>query len=306
MADILVQQLLNWLTLGSTYALIALGFSLLFGVLKVIHFSHGDVSLIAPFIALAVVQWLISSTAGAVGPLGLIAACAIAIVFTGLLGVLLDWLVIRRFRDAPAMMALVATVALGIVLREIVRHVYPNGSNPHPFPQLLTEQIVLPGGLALPSFSLFAIGTSVIAVGLLFLVLHRTPLGVRIRAVSQDREAARLMAIDPRRVFWATFFIASAVGAVGGLFFASYAGVVRFDFGIQAGLIGFSAAVVGGLGSMSGAIVGSLLIAGLDTVIQATVPNGASYRLVFAFLLVIAVLVFKPSGLFGRVVIEKV
>ena len=306
MADILVQQLLNWLTLGSTYALIALGFSLLFGVLKVIHFSHGDVSLIAPFIALAVVQWLISSTAGAVGPLGLIAACAIAIVFTGLLGVLLDWLVIRRFRDAPAMMALVATVALGIVLREIVRHVYPNGSNTHPFPQLLTEQIVLPGGLALPSFSLFAIGTSVIAVGLLFFVLHRTPLGVRIRAVSQDREAARLMAIDPRRVFWATFFIASAVGAVGGLFFASYAGVVRFDFGIQAGLIGFSAAVVGGLGGMSGAIVGSLLIAGLDTVIQATVPNGASYRLVFAFLLVIAVLVFKPSGLFGRVVIEKV
>ena len=127
-----------------------------------------------------------------------------------------------------------------------------------------------------------------------------------IRAVSQDLDAARLMSISPSRIFRATFFIASAIGAIGGLFFSSYAGMVRFDFGIDVGLIGFSAAVVGGLGSMPGAIIGSLLIAGIDTLDQATVPNGASYRLVFAFLLVIAVLVFRPSGLLGRPLIEKV
>ena len=97
-----------------------------------------------------------------------------------------------------------------------------------------------------------------------------------------------------------------AIGAVGGLFFSSYAGMARFDFSIEVGLIGFSAAVVGGLGSMPGAIIGSLLIAGLDTLVQAVVANGASYRLVFVFLLVIAVLVFRPSGLLGRTPVEKV
>ena len=114
------------------------------------------------------------------------------------------------------------------------------------------------------------------------------------------------MAISPSRIFRMTFFIASVVGAVGGLFFSSYAGMARFDFSIEVGLIGFSAAVVGGLGSMPGAIIGSLLIAGLDTLVQAVVANGASYRLVFVFLLVIGVLVFRPSGLLGRTAIEKV
>ena len=125
-------------------------------------------------------------------------------------------------------------------------------------------------------------------------------------ADSFARNIARLMAIRPGRIFAATFFLASAVGAIGGIFFASYAGVVRFDFGIQLGLIGFSAAVIGGLGSMQGAILGSLLIAGIDTLVQATMVEGASYRLVFAFLLVILVLVLRPSGILGRPVMEKV
>ena len=140
----------------------------------------------------------------------------------------------------------------------------------------------------------------------LYVVMRHTPLGMRIRAVAEDRNIARLMAISPSRIYAATFFIASAVGAIGGIFYASYAGVVRFDFGIQLGLIGFSAAVIGGLGSMQGAILGSLLIAGIDTLVQATMAEGASYRLVFAFLLVIFVLVLKPSGILGRTVMEKV
>jgi branched-chain amino acid transport system permease protein len=300
-----LQQLLNWVTLGCTYVLIAVGFSLLFGVLKIIHFSHGDVSLVAPFVALAVIQGMLGAApAGGAG--GLALACLAAVLATGILGVLLDVLVIRRFRDAPAMMALVATVALGAVIRETIRHVFPNGSNPQPFPTLVSARVHLPGGASLPAFSLFVLMSSVVVVTLLFVLLRHTPLGLRIRAVSQDREAARLMAIDPNRIFLATFFIASAIGGLGGLFYTSYAGVARFDFGIQAGLIGFSAAVIGGLGSMPGAIVGSLLIAGLDTLIQATVPNGAAYRLVFAFILVILVLVFRPAGLFGRVTVEKV
>jgi branched-chain amino acid transport system permease protein len=304
MGSEIFQQVLNWLTAGAIYTLIAVGFSLLFGVLKVIHFSHGDVAMVAPFIALAVLQWVIGTTAASVGDLLL--GCIVAVAVVGVLGVVLDKLVIQRFRNSPEMMALVATVAIGIVIRESVRHFFPNGANPHPFPRLVDWHLDLPGGLQIPGFSLFTIVTSVVTVGLLFLLLHRTPLGARIRAVSQDHEAARLMAIDPRQIFFAAFFIASAVGAIGGLFIASYTGVVRYDFSLQVGLIGFSAAVIGGLGSMTGAILGSLLICGVDTLVQSLVPNGAAYRLVFAFAIVIAVLIFRPAGLFGRVVVEKV
>lgn len=147
---------------------------------------------------------------------------------------------------------------------------------------------------------------AVALVGVLLYVLHHTPMGMRIRAVSQDRETARLFSIAPGPVFRNTFFIASATGAVGGIFLASYAGVVRFDFGVQAGLIGFSAAVVGGLGRLGGAIVGSLLIAAIETIVQGYVPNGTSYRLVFVFALVILVLIFRPAGLFGVQKMEKV
>lgn len=301
----LAQHLMNWLVLGSIYTLVALGFSLLFGVLNVIHFSHGDVAIVAPFVVLATVQVLISTVLPAGNLAALVLACLAAILVVGLIGVLLDWLVIRRFRKAPAMMALVATVALGTVVRELIRTLYPQGSNPKPFPRLIESRIMI-GDLAVPMFSLFAIATAVLMVLMVFAVMRFTPLGQRIRAVAEDRDIARLMAIRPNRIFAATFFIASAVGAIGGILFASYAGVVRFDFGIQLGLIGFSAAVIGGLGSMQGAILGSLLIAGIDTLVQATMAEGASYRLVFSFLLVILVLVLKPSGILGKPVMEKV
>lgn len=305
MSDMFFQQILNWITLGSIDALIAVGFSLLFGVLNIIHFSHGDVSLVAPFIALAVMQAVGGALGETPSPAMFVLFAFIAILLTGLLGVLLDILIIQRFRHAPAMMALVATVALGIVLRELVRLLFPSGSNPHAFPRLVSGDFALMG-MQIPTFNAAAVVVSVLSVATLFFILNRTQLGLHIRAVSQDYDAARLMSISPSRIFRATFFIASAIGAIGGLFFSSYAGMVRFDFGIDVGLIGFSAAVVGGLGSMPGAIIGSLLIAGIDTLVQASVPNGASYRLVFVFVLVIAVLVFRPSGLLGRPVVEKV
>ncbi len=303
MDALVVQHLLNWLVLSSIYTLIALGFSLLFGVLDVIHFSHGDVSMAAPFVALGAIQIMAVQaipTAGA-----LLLAILLSMVVIGLLGVLLDWLVIRRFRAAPAMMALVATVALGTVIRELIRTFYPQGSNPKPFPAIASDVIRM-GEIVVPVFSLIVIVVSVLTVIALFLLLHHTPVGVRIRAVAEDRAVARLMAIRPDRIFAFTFFIASAVGAMGAVFFVSHAGVVRFDFGVQLGLIGFSAAVIGGLGSMQGAILGSLLIAGIDMLVQIGVPDGASYRLVFIFLLVIAVLVLKPSGILGKPVFEKV
>ena len=305
MDALVVQHLLNWLVLGSIYTLVALGFSLLFGVLDVIHFSHGDVAMVGPFVALAVVQAAVGGLLPAAGLSALLIAILAAMLVVGLLGVVLDWLVIRRFRTAPAMMALVATVALGSVIRELIRSFYPQGSNPKPFPAIASGTIQL-GEVVVPVFSLIVIAVSAAMVLALFWLINHTPVGMRIRAVAEDRNVARLMAIRPDRIFAVTFFIASAVGAIGAIFFVSHAGVVRFDFGVQLGLIGFSAAVIGGLGSMQGAILGSLLIAGVDSLVQMTVPDGASYRLVFIFALVILVLVLKPSGVLGKPVFEKV
>lgn len=305
MDALVAQHLLNWLVLASIYTLLALGFSLLFGVLDVIHFSHGDVAMVAPFVALLAVQTVATVAAPMGAPAALLLAILVSMVAIGLLGVLLDWLVIRRFRNAPAMMALVATVALGTVIREMIRTFYPQGSNPKPFPTIASGSFTI-GDLVIPSFGLIVIGVSVATVVALFALLTHTPIGMRIRAVAEDRNIARLMAIRPDQIFAVTFFIASAVGAIGAVFFVSHAGVVRFDFGVQLGLIGFSAAVIGGLGSMQGAILGSLLIAGVDVLVQIAVPDGASYRLVFMFVLTILVLVLKPSGLLGKPVFEKV
>ena len=305
MDPFIAQQIVNWLVLSSIYALIALGFSLLFGVLDVIHFSHGDISMVAPFVALGSMQFLLATAVPVGSVAGLALACLIAIVVTGLFGIFIDWLVIQRFRHAPPMMVLVATVALGAVVRELIRTLYPQGSNPKAFPTLIDGSFAI-GGVVITALGLFIVATAIILVLAVYLVIRYTPLGARIRAVAEDRDIARLMAIRPNRIFAATFFIATAVGAVGALFYVSYAGVVRFDFGIQLGLIGFSAAVIGGLGSMQGAVLGSLLIAGVETLVQATLAEGASYRLVFGFVLVILVLVLKPSGILGKPVYVKV
>jgi branched-subunit amino acid ABC-type transport system permease component len=305
MTELLVQQLVNWITLGCIYALLAIGFSLIFGVLNVIHFSHGDVAMTAPFIALALVQTA-AVMLGASGPLWLVAAILVTILVVGLIGIVLDKVVIRQFRDAPAMMALVATVALGIVIRELIRHLYPSGSNPQAFPRLVSGMAFEFAGVAVSWFALVTVLVTVALVALLYFFLRHTGLGLRIRAASEDRVVARMMGIKDTRVFRATFFIASGIGAIAGLLFASYAGVTRFDFGIMAGLLGFSAAVIGGLGSMPGAILGGLIIAGIEVLAQTFVPDGASYRLVFVFVLVIVVLVFRPAGLLGRTAMEKV
>jgi branched-subunit amino acid ABC-type transport system permease component len=304
MDSLLVQYLMNWMVLGCIYTLVAIGFSLLFGLLNVIHFSHGDVSMVAPFVALAVLQALLGALAGS-GATAMVVALLVAIGATGLVGIGADRLVIRRFRRSPAMMALVATVALGTVVRELIRAIYPQGSNPKAFPAIVEGTFSI-GAAQLPLQPVAIIVSSIVAVALMYVLLQKSPIGTRIRAVAEDRETARLMGIFPERVFAFTFFLASAVGALGALFFASHAGVVRFDFGVQLGLIGFSAAVIGGLGSMNGAILGSLAIAGIEALVQANMADGASYRLVFVFLLVILMLCVRPSGLLGKPVVEKV
>lgn len=298
----LLQQSINWLMLGCIYALLAVGFSLLFGVLNVIHFSHGDVSIIAPFAVLSLAMFLPQPVSASSLALLFVAA----VIITGVLGVCIERVVIRPLLNSPPLMALVTTVALGIVVRELIRHLFPGGSDPQAFSFPITGAALSLMQVKIGWLLLVDIGLTAALLLSIWFVLHRTSVGIEIRAVTQDLDAARLMGIKPSRIFRVTFFMASMTGGVAALLYTSNIGAVRFDFGILIGLMGFSAAVIGGLSSIPGAIVGGLLIAGVETLTQAFLPGGSSYRLVIAFSVVILFLIFKPAGLMGRMTLEKV
>jgi branched-chain amino acid transport system permease protein len=307
MAEIL-QQLINALLLGCTYTLIAIGFNLFFGALNVVHFSHGDVCILGAFVILILyslmkfVGLLTSIPAFLSVPLLIL----LAMIVTGFLGVLFERVVIKPFRYAPLLMVLVATVALGIVIREAVRLSFPHGSNPQVFPRILPQKSFQWGGVFLRVDSLIIFGITFLLIVMMFLFIKRTKMGAAIRAISQDAEAAMMMGINMDVTVAATFLIGSALGAVAGILIGAYNNIIRFDMGLMGGVKGFSAAVVGGLGNVYGAIIGGLILGFVETFAAAFVPGGTPYTDVFAFLVVIFFLIFRPSGIMGEKVYEKV
>ncbi len=307
MAEI-VQQLINALLLGCTYTLIAIGFNLFFGALNVVHFSHGDVCILGAFMIL--ILYGLAKLAGILTsvPSFLLIPLIIllAMSLTGLVGAFFERVVIKPFRYAPLLMVLVATVALGMVIRETVRLSFPHGSNPQIFPRILPATSFQWGGVLFRLDSLIIFGTTLFLISMMFLFIQRTKTGAAIRAVSQDTEAAAMMGINIDRTVAITFLIGSALGAIAGVLIGAYNNIIRFDMGLMGGVKGFSAAVVGGLGNVYGAIIGGLILGWVETFAAAFIPGGTPYTDVFAFLVVIFFLIFKPSGILGEKVYEKV
>ena len=304
----IIQQMINGLLLGCNYTLIAMGFSLFFGALNVVHFSHGDVCILGSFLLLVLHSVLIASGLLDFLPLPgkILLAVLSAALLTGLIGVLLERVVIKPFRHAPLLMVLVATVALGTIIRESLRIFYPQGSNPQIFPQLLPGGSFALGSITIRYENLIIFLSTVALITLVFLFVERTRLGMAIRAISQDMEGATMMGISLNRTVAVTFLMGSSLGALAGILNGAYIGIIRFDMGLMGGIKGFSAAVVGGLGNIYGAIFGGLLLGMVETFASALIPGGTAYKDVFAFLVVIFFLVFKPSGILGEKVYEKV
>jgi branched-chain amino acid transport system permease protein len=303
-----IQQIVNGLLLGCNYTLIAIGFSLFFGALNVVHFSHGDVCILGSFIILILHQ--LATAIGlfnflpAIMTIPLVIACAAAL--TGLLGVVFEKLTIKPFRQSPLLMVLVATVALGLIIRESVRLFYPQGSNPQIFPTLLPDGGFALRGLFLRYDSLIILAGTMLLITLVFMFVQRTRMGAAIRAISQDTEAAMMMGININATISVTFLLGSGLGALAGILNGAYISIIRFDMGLMGGIKGFSAAVVGGLGNIYGAILGGLVLGFVETFASVFVPGGTAYKDVFSFLVVIFFLVFKPSGILGEKVFEKV
>ena len=299
---------MNGLLLGCNYALIAIGFSLFFGALNVVHFSHGDVCILGSFIFLLL--YLIGSVTGLLNLLpagfGGIFIILLTLVITGLLGTLIERVAIKPFRYSNELMPLVATVALGLVIRESIRLFYPEGSNPQIFPDILPQGHLDIAGFILRYDNIIIVLVTLSVISGLFFFIRYTRRGRAIRAISQDREAAMMMGVKLDKTVAVTFLLGSGLGALAGILNGAYIGLLRFDMGLMAGVKGWSAATIGGLGNIYGAIIGGFLFGFVETFSSAYIPGGTAYKDALAFLVVIFFLIFRPAGILGEKVYEKV
>jgi branched-chain amino acid transport system permease protein len=301
----LAQYVMNGLMLGMMYALVAVGFTLFFGVLDVIKFSHGDVLTVGAFAGLA--TYLGLSLAGISSPVILVACVvAVAAVCMAVLGALIARYLVLPLRSAPPLNTLLITLMLGTVLRESVRLFYPEGANPKPFPALLPTDSVNMGNfnLRLDNAMMLLAGALVI-VGV-HLLLNRTKLGLAIRAVAQDEETAKTMGINFKLIVLITFGLGSALAAFAGIMNGLYYSEINFGMGLLLGVIGFSSAIVGGLGNIYGAILGGFLFAALQTIGAVALPFASAYKDVFAFGVVILIMAWRPTGLIREKISERV
>ena len=302
---LVAQYVMNGLMLGMMYALVAVGFTLFFGVLDVIKFSHGDVLTVGAFTALATFVGLQALGSNSQW-FDLVVLLVVATFAMALLGTLIARYFVMPLRTAPALNTLLITLMIGTVLRESVRLFYPQGANPKPFPALLPRASFDFGSfnLRLDNVLMLAAGAGVI-IGLQW-VLGRTKLGLAIRAVAQDEETARTMGIDFTAIVLVTFAIGSAMAAFAGVMNGLYYNEINFGIGLYLGVVGFSAAIIGGLGSIYGAILGGFLFAGLQTVGAVLLPFASAYKDVFAFGVVIVIMAWRPTGLIREKISERV
>jgi len=304
------QYIFNGLMLGMIYAMVAVGFTLFFGVLDVIKFSHGDLLMVGAFAGLTASLGL--SHLGIETPwLQLPAVVLFAVGLTGVLGALIARYLVLPLHKAPPLNTLLATLMLGTVIREAVRLFYPDGSNPKPFPAMLPTNNIELGTLALRVDNLILLGSGLAAVGAVHFLITRTKLGMAIRAVAQDGETARLMGINFDAVVLFTFALGSGLAALAGIMNGLYYNEVNFNVGLLLGVIGFAAAILGGLGNMYGAIIGGFLFAALQVMggalLPALVPDiPSAYKDVFAFAVVIVFMAWKPTGLIAEKSSERV
>lgn len=302
---ILAQQIFNGVMLGVIYAMVAVGFSLFFGVLDVIKFSHGDVVTVGAFSSLGAVG--LAGGLIALPPiLALGAGLAAAVAIGGLVGALIGRFLILPLRQAPAVNVLLATLLAGTVLREAIRLGVPNGGNPKPFPALLPAGSIKAGSFSVGYDSIMILCAGLGLVLATHLLISRTRMGLAIRAVAQDGEVASLSGIDFQRVVLGTFALGSALAAFAGCMLGLYYREINFNMGVLLGIIGFASAVIGGLGSLLGPIVGGFLFAGVQTLVVVLLPFSSAYKDVVAFAVVIVLIGLFPTGLIAERRSERV
>ncbi len=307
--DILVQQLINGLVLGSMYALVALGYTMVYGVLNLINFAHGDVLMIGAMVGLTILELLQKISPEMPGLLQLAIAIGGAIPVCVLVSVLIERVAYRRLRNAPRLAPLITAIGISILLQTVAMMIW--GRNPLPFPQVLsTEPLHLFGGLITVTQILLLVLAALSMIGLSLLV-ERTRMGRAMRAVAENPRVAALMGVDANRVIVFTFAIGAALAAVAGVMWAANYASAQFAMGFVPGLKAFSAAVLGGIGNIYGAMLGGILLGLIESLGAGYIGDltagvlGSHYQDIFAFVVLIIVLTLRPSGLMGERVADR-
>ncbi|MEB3101065.1 branched-chain amino acid ABC transporter permease [Ferviditalea candida] len=288
-----IQQIVNGISLGSIYALIALGYTMVYGIIKLINFAHGDVFMVGAFVGFyAIESWKLS----------FIPALLVAMGISAVLGVVIERVAYKRLRNATRIAALIT--AIGVSLFIEYGTIYIRGAQPEAFPSVLPDQIFKVFGASISSQSIFILLISIILMLILQFIVHRTKIGKAMRAVSYDAEAARLMGINVDRTISATFAIGSALAGAAGVAFGVYYTKIEPLMGVIPGLKAFVAAVLGGIGIIPGAMIGGLVLGIVETMVSAF--GYSPWRDAAAFVILILILIFRPSGILGKNTREKV
>jgi branched-chain amino acid transport system permease protein len=300
--DLVIQQVVNGLIVGSFYALIALGYSMVFGVIKLLNFAHGDVYMTGSFVGLIVLSavgvWLGN------GWLGVVCALVVSMLVVGCLGVIIERFAYRPMRNAPRLSILITALGASMVLNSLALAF--TGGQHEAFNTDLGYAGIDISTVHITYTQTVLIGASVALMAGMQTFISRTMYGKAMRAVAIDMGASRLMGINVDRVIALTFFMGSALAAGGGVMAGAYYGSVHFFMGFIMGLKAFTAAVIGGIGSVPGAMLGGLLLGLLEAFGSSLPFIGSAWRDVFVFGALILFLVFKPTGILGRSIVERV
>jgi branched-chain amino acid transport system permease protein len=307
--DTFLQQILNGLVLGSVYALVALGYTMVYGILQLINFAHGEVLMVGAMTAVTVVNLLQKTVPGIPGPILLIIGIGCAIPVCILLSLVIERVAYRPLRHAPRLAPLITAIGVSIVIQTLAMMIWK--PNPVVFPDLLpTDPIELGGALLAPKQALILVVSALMMGGLLLLV-YRTRLGRSMRATAENPRIAALMGVDANRVIALTFAIGAALAAVAGVLVAMNYNIAQFAMGFMPGLKAFTAAVLGGIGNLAGAVVGGLLLGIIESLGAGYIGDltngflGSHYQDIFAFVVLIGVLLLRPSGLLGERVADR-
>jgi branched-chain amino acid transport system permease protein len=305
--EILLQQIINGLVQGSVYALVALGYTMVYGVLGLINFAHGEVVMVG---AMLVLSSLTAMLGWGVPPLpALLLSIVLAISGCMALGYSIERIAYRPLRHAPRLAPLITAIGVSIVLQNLAMMIW--GREYHSFPQLIANRPHNFGGAIINDIQISIFILALVIMAALMVVVHRTRLGRAMRAVAENQHAAQLMGVDINRVISITFMLGSALAAVAGLMVSANYGLAHYYMGFLLGLKAFTAAVLGGIGNLRGAMLGGLLLGLIESMGAGYIGDltggffGSNYQDVFAFLVLITVLVFRPSGLMGERIAER-
>ena len=300
-----LQQLINGISLGSIYGLIAIGYTMVYGIIGMINFAHGDIFMVSTFVALIMFMLLMSIGLTFV-PLALLIVLVVAMVVTAAYGWTVERLAYRPLRGSFRLAPLITAIGMSIVLQNYIQ--VTQGARNRPLQPVITGgyKFFEDGGFTviISNMQLLIVGTTIVLMIAFSLLIAKTPLGRSQRACEQDRKMAALLGVNVDQTISLTFVMGAALAAVAGLMFLLYYGVIDFYIGFVAGIKAFTAAVLGGIGSLPGAMLGGLLIGLIETFWSAYFT--IEYKDVAAFSMLALVLIFLPSGLLGRPEVEKV